>query len=255
VPLLTVDRHLTQGDLAAALRHDVRVGLTARRKELPPKYFYDAAGSELFERITRLPEYYPTRRERAILAARAAEVAVLTGADTLVELGSGSSAKTRLLLDALSATGHLRRYVPVDVSEPALLAAADQVAAALAGEPVGTVFLPTGARTASRLLWLRHATAPRGRLHLDPGAVRAVVDRRLSLLPAGVTGADGDFRAGDPVDLLDENGHVVARGLVNFDAREMPGLLGRSTRDLARELGPAYEREVVHRDDLVVLRR
>lgn len=138
---------------------------------------------------------------------------------------------------------------------PALLAAADQVAAALAGEPVGTVFLPTGARTASRLLWLRHATAPRGRLHLDPGAVRAVVDRRLSLLPAGVTGADGDFRAGDPVDLLDENGHVVARGLVNFDAREMPGLLGRSTRDLARELGPAYEREVVHRDDLVVLRR
>ncbi len=70
-----------------------------------------------------------------------------------------------------------------------------------------------------------------------------------------MTGVDGDFAVGDPVDLLDETGHAVARGLVNFDASELPGLLGRSTRDLARELGPAYEREVVHRDDLVLLRR
>jgi glutamate 5-kinase len=108
---------------------------------------------------------------------------------------------------------------------------------------------------ATRLLWLAHATSPRGRLVLDPGAVRAVVGRRMSLLPAGITGVQGDFQAGDPVDLLDENGDVVARGLVNFDASELPGLLGRSTRDLARELGPAYEREVVHRDDLVPLRR
>ena len=91
-------------------------------------------------------------------------------------------------------------------------------------------------------------------MRLDAGAVAAVVDRRLSLLPAGVTGVDGAFSAGDPVDLLDENGHAVARGLVNFDAMELPGLLGRSTRELARELGPAYEREVVHRDDLVLLR-
>ena len=86
------------------------------------------------------------------------------------------------------------------------------------------------------------------------GLLKAVVERRMSLLPAGVIGVDGDFAAGDPVDLLTENGHVVARGLVNFDAAEMPGLLGRSTRELARELGPAYEREVVHRDDLVLLR-
>jgi glutamate 5-kinase len=80
-----------------------------------------------------------------------------------------------------------------------------------------------------------------------------VVERRTSLLAAGVTGVEGDFAAGDPVDLLDENGHIVARGLVNFDVRELPRLLGRSSRDLARELGPEYEREVVHRDDLVVL--
>jgi glutamate 5-kinase len=81
-----------------------------------------------------------------------------------------------------------------------------------------------------------------------------VVGGRKSRLAAGVTGVNGAFAAGDPVDLLDENGHPVARGLVNFDAAEIPGLLGRSTRDLAIELGPAYEREIVHRDDLVLLR-
>jgi len=138
---------------------------------------------------------------------------------------------------------------------PVILASAARAAEALSGEAVGTRFAPTGSRTATRLLWLAHATTPRGALRLDAGAVSAVVERRLSLLPAGVTGVDGAFSAGDPVDLLDENGHAVARGLVNFDAMELPGLLGRSTRELARELGPAYEREVVHRDDLVLLRR
>ena len=137
---------------------------------------------------------------------------------------------------------------------PVVLASAARATDALAGAAVGTRFAPTGARTATRLLWLAHATTPRGALRLDAGAVAAVVDRRLSLLPAGVTGVDGAFSAGDPVDLLDENGHAVARGLVNFDAMELPGLLGRSTRELARELGLAYEREVVHRDDLVLLR-
>ena len=136
-----------------------------------------------------------------------------------------------------------------------VLASAAQASAAMAGERVGTCFTPTAARIPTRLLWLAHAATPRGRVTLDAGAVRAVIDRRLSLLPAGITAVDGDFEAGDPVDLLDENGHVVARGLVNFGVTELPGLLGRSTRDLARELGPAYEREVVHRDDLVVLRR
>ena len=89
-------------------------------KSLPPKWFYDAAGSALFEKITELPEYYPTRAERAILRAAAAEIAAASRAHTLVELGSGSSDKTRLLLDALRDAGTLRRYVPVDVSEAAL---------------------------------------------------------------------------------------------------------------------------------------
>jgi glutamate 5-kinase len=137
---------------------------------------------------------------------------------------------------------------------PVVLTSAALAGSALAGDKVGTLFHPTGERSGTRLLWLRHATAGRGSLVLDPGAVDAVVRRRLSLLPAGITAVEGSFVAGDPVDLLDENGHAVARGLVNFDSTELPGLLGRSTRDLARELGPAYEREVVHRDDLVVLR-
>jgi glutamate 5-kinase len=89
---------------------------------------------------------------------------------------------------------------------------------------------------------------------LDDGAVRAVTERRASLLPAGITGVTGTFTGGDPVDLVDAAGTVVARGLVNYDSDELPGLLGRSTRELAAELGASYEREVVHRDDLVLVR-
>ncbi|MDX6207594.1 MAG: glutamate 5-kinase [Frankiales bacterium] len=136
---------------------------------------------------------------------------------------------------------------------PVVLAAATQAAAALSGAVVGTRFAATARRAPTRLLWLAHASAPTGRLQLDPGAVAAVVERRLSLLPAGITGAEGVFSAGDPVDLLDENGHARARGLVNYDSGELPGMLGRSTRELAARLGPAYEREVVHRDDIVLL--
>lgn len=115
-------RTLPEDATDAALRADVLHGLTRTPKALPPKWFYDARGSELFEEITRLPEYYPTRAEREILIARAAEIAAVSGARTLVELGSGSSEKTRHLLDALPG---LHSYVPVDVSESALTGAAE----------------------------------------------------------------------------------------------------------------------------------
>ncbi|SFQ58130.1 L-histidine Nalpha-methyltransferase [Amycolatopsis arida] len=116
-------------DLDAALRADVRAGLAVEPKWLPSKWFYDRRGSELFERITELPEYYPTRAERSVLARVAGEIAELTGAHTLVELGSGSSEKTRLLLDALRGRRTLRAFVPLDVSEPALAEAAAAIAA------------------------------------------------------------------------------------------------------------------------------
>ncbi|WP_330461137.1 L-histidine N(alpha)-methyltransferase [Streptomyces sp. NBC_00820] len=117
---LHVTRTLAEDATDAALRADVLAGLTATPKWLPPKWFYDARGSELFEKITRLPEYYPTRAEREILAARSDEIAAASGARTLVELGSGSSEKTRYLIDALTS---LQAYVPVDVSESALVQA------------------------------------------------------------------------------------------------------------------------------------
>ena len=124
-----IDVHLTPDHASRALRQDVLSGLGTQPKSLPPKWFYDARGSELFEEITRLPEYYPTRAEREILQTRAGELARRTGARALVELGSGSSEKTRLLLDALRAHGTLEEFVPLDVSKSALREAADAIAA------------------------------------------------------------------------------------------------------------------------------
>lgn len=130
---ITVDVYLRAEQVAAALRADVTTGLRDTPKHLPPKWFYDAAGSALFERITALDEYYPFRAEREILRDRSAEVAVRTGARTLVELGSGSAEKTRLLLDALRAAGTLAEYVPLDVSDSALRESAGAVAAEYPG--------------------------------------------------------------------------------------------------------------------------
>ncbi len=126
--LLTVDVHLTDAERAAAMADDVRVGLTATPKTLPPVWFYDERGSVLFDEITRLPEYYLTRAEHSILAAHADEIAALAGADVLVEIGSGTSEKTRLLLDAMADADSLRRVVPFDVSEEMLRGAAASIA-------------------------------------------------------------------------------------------------------------------------------
>ncbi len=129
--LLTTDQIQIDSWLSASeeriLANDVLDGLTRPFKELPPKHFYDARGSELFDRICELPEYYPTRTEKAILASRAAEIIDLTGAGELVELGSGSAEKARVLLDAMANAGTLRRYVPLDVSETVVRDAAEQL--------------------------------------------------------------------------------------------------------------------------------
>ena len=151
---MQLDRHLPPDALVRALEADVRAGLTATPKTLPPKWFYDARGSQLFDAITRLPEYYPTRCEREILQDRSAQIAAVTGADTLVELGSGTSEKTRLLLDALRDAGTLTRFVPFDVDETVLSTAAEKVAADYDVEVHAVVgdfehhlpLLPTGGR-------------------------------------------------------------------------------------------------------------
>jgi L-histidine Nalpha-methyltransferase len=120
---LSLCNHLAADSAYQALRHDVLDGLRSSPKWLPPKWFYDSVGSDLFDQITRLPEYYPTRAEAEILRAQSAEIASVTGADTLVELGSGTSEKTRLLLSALNDGGTLRRFVPFDVDANVLSAA------------------------------------------------------------------------------------------------------------------------------------
>jgi L-histidine N-alpha-methyltransferase len=129
MPTTEMSVHLDPGALADQMAVDVRAGLTSTPKVLPPKYFYDARGSELFDQITRLPEYYPTRTERAILDDHVADIAAETGAETLIELGSGTSEKTRLLLRALAGSGTLRRFVPFDV-DPAVLAEASEAVGA-----------------------------------------------------------------------------------------------------------------------------
>ncbi|MBG0830235.1 L-histidine N(alpha)-methyltransferase [Planomonospora sp. ID67723] len=197
--------HLDRDYLRQALERDVRTGLASTPKWLPPKWFYDAAGSELFTRITRLPEYYPTRRELAILRARAGEIATACGADTLVELGSGTSEKTVLLLDALTAAGTLRTYTPVDVDAHTLAEAARRLTARLPGLTVRAVcadfehhlgLLP---RTGRRMVAFLGGTIG----NLDPAS------RELFLKDLRATLRPGDtFLLG--ADLVKDTGRLVA---------------------------------------------
>jgi len=143
--------------------------------------------------------------------------------------------------------------IATSAGTPMLLTSLAQSADSLAGKEFGTIFHAQAARTNSRLLWLAHVSSARGRLILDAGAVTAILEKGVSLLPAGVTAVEGEFSAGDTVELAGKDGKVIARGLVAFDSLEIPQMLGRSTKELAASLGVEYERELVHRDDLVLL--
>jgi L-histidine N-alpha-methyltransferase len=136
---VSLSNFLAADSAAHALRRDVREGLTATPKSLPPKWFYDSVGSDLFDQITRLPEYYPTRAEAEILRTRAADIAAASGADTLVELGSGTSEKTRILLDALRDAGSLRRFIPFDVDASILESAGAAIGAEYPGIEIEAV--------------------------------------------------------------------------------------------------------------------
>ncbi|WP_125612479.1 glutamate 5-kinase [Specibacter cremeus] len=143
--------------------------------------------------------------------------------------------------------------IAAETGIPALVTSTANAAAALGGADVGTWFSINGARQPVRMLWLAHLADIRGRLVLDDGAVRAVRERHKSLLPAGITEVRGTFDAGDAVEIADAAGSVIAHGLVNYTADDLPQMLGRSTKELARELGRQFEREVVHVDDLVLI--
>src|SRR5439155_379338 len=211
--MTSLDRRLPPGFLEEALRADARTGLTAVPKSLPPKWFYDAQGSALFDKITELPEYYPTRAEREILRASAAGIAAQTGARTLIELGSGSSDKTRLLLDALRDAGTLRCYVPVDVSEPALAAAGKALSSEYPGLDVRAVvsdfeerlgFPADGEAPAPRLVAFLGSTIgnlePRQRAHGRVRRGRGDAHRDLGQVPPrGSGGRTGRRRVRDAV--------------------------------------------------------
>jgi glutamate 5-kinase len=136
---------------------------------------------------------------------------------------------------------------------PTVVTSAAMAHRVIAGDEVGTYFHAASSRIPTRLLWLAHVTTPGGTITLDDGAVSAVVERRLSLLPAGITSVRGSFVAGDAVMLADQNGRDIARGIVNYDAEELPALIGRRTADLVAERGAGFDREVVHRDDMVIM--
>jgi glutamate 5-kinase len=223
--------------------HEIRFGDNDRLASLVA-HLVHADGLVLLTDVDALYDGPPSKPG----AKRVPTVVGGAGLDSIVIGGTGSSIGSGGMLTKVEAAS-----IANAAGIPAVLTSATRVEQALAGEDVGTVFVPTGSRRTSRKLWLAHATTPMGRLLLDPGAVRAVTERRTSLLPAGITGVEGTFSDGDPVDLCAPEGRVIGRGLVNYTSAELPGMLGRSTRDLAKELGPEYEREVVHRDDLVIL--
>ena len=164
--------------------------------------------------------------------------------------GSGSAVGTGGMATKLEAA-----KIATHAGITTVLASARAVGEALAGEPVGTLFHASGRRRSRKMLWLAYASQVRGVLTLDAGAVRAVVERGASLLPAGVTGFEGDFQAGDPVRLDGPDGGLVGHGLVNYDAVDVPAMLGRSTRDLVAERGEAFDRELVHRDSLILRKK
>ncbi|MCW2684945.1 MAG: proB [Blastococcus sp.] len=174
----------------------------------------------------------------------------VTGPDDLAAVTLGTATRNGVGTGGM-ATKVEAALIAAHAGVPVVVTSTAQAAAALAGEQVGTLFVPMGRRPSARQFWLRYASRPRGRVLLDEGAVRAVRERHASLLAAGVTGVTGEFLADDPVDLVGPDGVVVARGLVAYDAREMPALLGRKTGDLA----PEHRREVVHRDEMVLITR
>ncbi|MFW6600021.1 glutamate 5-kinase [Propionibacteriaceae bacterium Y2011] len=181
-------------------------------------------------------------------AERITEVTGQQDVTDIIVTAEGSGVGTGGMVTKLEAA-----RIATSAGIPTILTSAEQAGRALIGEPVGTFFHATGKRRPTRLLWLAHATEARGGLWLDDGAVRAVVNRKASLLAAGITKVTGEFSVGDPVNLRAPDGTVIARGLAGFDAAELPTLIGRRTSDLSAEFGPGYDRAVVHRDALVVL--
>ncbi|WP_354698391.1 Histidine N-alpha-methyltransferase [Paraconexibacter sp. AEG42_29] len=224
-PAPTVRSYLDEG-AGSSLANDVLDGLTRPFKELPPKHFYDAVGADLFDRICEQPEYYPTRAEREILQLRSGDIARITGAAELVELGSGTAAKTRVLLDALRDAGTLRRYVPFDVTEGMVR----DVAAALLDEYPG---LEVEGIVGDFERHLQHVPPS------VPGRPRIV---------AFLGGTIGNFIPGSRREFLASLGELLSDGdhlLLGTDLVKDPAVL-EAAYDDAAGVTAAFNRNVLH---------
>ena len=204
-------------------------------------------GADLLVLVTDVDALYdaPPNESNAMPIHEVSDISQFQGAQVG---GSGSKVGSGGMVTKLEAA-----RISTGAGIPMLLTSLTNLSAALKGEETGTYFAAQLAKKSSRLLWLEHAATPRGRLTIDDGAVVALRERGVSLLPAGVTNVSGEFSAGDTVEIVGTDGALIARGLVGFDSEEIPAMLGRSTKDLGRDLGPEFERELVHRDDLVLL--
>ena len=180
-------------------------------------------------------------------------IAVVDDMDQLAELeitASGSHVGTGGMVTKVDAAS-----IASGAGVPVVLTHADTLGAALAGEDVGTWFAPAGKRVTSRRLWLAHAADTRGRVVVDAGAVRAITHGKKSLLAAGAIAVEGTFEAGDPIEIAGPDGTVVGRGIVSYSSEEIPARLGRSSAELRERFGDGNDRELVHRDDMVLTRR
>lgn len=223
--------------------HEIRFGDNDRLAALVAQLVH-ADALFLFSDVDAL---YTARPDRPG-ARRISEVASDEDLEAVDTARAGSSVGTGGMTTKVQAAA-----IATSAGIPVLLTSARHAEAAMTGVDIGTRFTPTGKRRPTRLLWLEHASYTAGYLHLDEGAVRAVVDRKASLLSVGIVRVEGDFVAGEPVSLVSGNGTVIARGLVGFDVDDLRRVIGRSRADVAVEFGPEWERVAVHRDVMVLL--
>ncbi|MDO5681772.1 MAG: glutamate 5-kinase [Propionibacteriaceae bacterium] len=223
--------------------HEIRFGDNDRLAALVAQLVH-ADALFLFSDVDALYTDHPSKpNARRIDVVSSTEE--LNGVDTS---RTGSRVGTGGMTTKIQAAG-----IATSAGIPVLITAARNAAAALAGEDVGTRFTATGKRRPTRQLWLQHASFAAGQVHLDAGAVRAVVERNASLLPVGITDVTGEFEIGEPVNLIAPDGEVVARGLINFNSHDLRLVMGCSMAQLGERFGPDWERVAVHRDVLVVL--
>ncbi|MDO5499426.1 MAG: glutamate 5-kinase [Propionibacteriaceae bacterium] len=223
--------------------HEIRFGDNDRLAALVAQLVH-ADALFLFSDVDALYTDHPSKPDARRISVVSSD-ADLSGVDTT---RTGSRVGTGGMTTKIQAAG-----IATSAGIPVLVTSAANASAALAGEDVGTRFTATGKRRPTRQLWLQHASYAAGQVHLDEGAVRAVVERNASLLPIGITDVTGDFNSGEPVNIIAPDGTVIARGLANFDAADLRRVMGRSIAEVGAEFGPEFERVAVHRDVLALL--